>query len=184
MIFDTYKKPFPSLTGYYWGMYFVFEPLSLLGPLFTVFFDKSKGTSWFYNELVPLNDNPGPLHDRSIMVVWQLVNSYVLLACALTIAYTNIRDLTTRDLVSQEKRVGFILALLSLGDITHLLATVVALPEHLRFDPGAWNGMLHGQINFVIVLLVGRLAWFLGIGRQSYYFTAKQATPGRSGQKA
>jgi hypothetical protein len=168
------SRPYPALTGFYFYFFFWFEPLSLLGPLLACL-DPAKGPAWLYHSLVPLGDEVTPLPPRSLMAIGQLANAYLLLATAITFSHRLIRELTAHDVVAQEQLVGVLLFILSLGDITHLIPTLLALPEDLRFNPGAWNVMLHGNVNVVIVLLLVRLAWFYGIGRKSYYFTVRDS---------
>ncbi|KAG6837226.1 hypothetical protein H0H93_013094 [Arthromyces matolae] len=54
--------------------------------------------------------------------------------------------------------------------------SLIAAPADIRFDVAKWNGMSHGNITFVIVLCLVRLAWFAGIGRTRYYFGQPGAT--------
>ena len=71
-----------------------------------------------------------------------------------------------------------------------IIWSLVGLPPSLRYAFTQWNAMTHGNITFVVVLvsmrcarpflsaaskcdrdtLLGRIAWFLGIGRTRYYY--------------
>ncbi|TFK66851.1 hypothetical protein BDN72DRAFT_899479 [Pluteus cervinus] len=172
---SSLTKPFPVLTGFYWFMYFIMEPLSLIGPLVTVWLDSGKGPLWFWNELIPSAPYITGTEDaRAITAVWQMTNTYTLMAIGLVAGYMTIRD-RVPDLADQEKSVGIVLAPLAIGDLTHVLATWYALPDDLRWNLSGWNLMIHGNISFVVLLFAGRAAWFLGIGRKSYYFTVTDA---------
>lgn len=71
-----------------------------------------------------------------------------------------------------------------------IIATWIGLPVELRYAIADWNPTTHGNITFVIFLLVSRqarfclhndfrfsskaiqsrIAWFMGIGRNTYYY--------------
>lgn len=73
-----------------------------------------------------------------------------------------------------------------------IVATLIGLPSEIRSDFSSWNSMTHGNITFVVILcsvryvfrllwiweldIFGwcnwstRIAWFLGIGRKTYYY--------------
>jgi hypothetical protein len=70
-----------------------------------------------------------------------------------------------------------------------LVSSIFGLPTELLFDPASWNPTTHGNITVVIILFVlryavhlrnhltrsplFRAAWFLGIGRDRYYYGQK-----------
>ncbi|KAL5535081.1 hypothetical protein ACEPAF_3174 [Sanghuangporus sanghuang] len=162
---------FPALPGFYKLMYLHIEPISTMTPALLAWF--FPGSKWFFDELIP-STPAAPLQDsldpRSSMAVWQLTNCYLLLGLISSLVFRAIRDALPHDPAAQERILGASLAALAIADVTHIIATFINLPSEIRYDPLAWNATTHGNISFVIVLLSGRLAWFMGIGRKRYYY--------------
>ncbi|TFK66852.1 hypothetical protein BDN72DRAFT_899480 [Pluteus cervinus] len=135
-------KPYPVLTGYYWFMYFILEPLSLILTWITVFLDRSKGALWFYNELVPSVAPLTVLDPRATTAMWHITNTYLLMAVAELMLHTNIRD-RVQNLADQERAVGLVLAPLGVADVSILYLGECDLPEYLsqhRSDLGGIAG--------------------------------------------
>ncbi|KAL5534697.1 hypothetical protein ACEPAG_1161 [Sanghuangporus baumii] len=162
---------FPALPGFYKLMYLHIEPISTMTPALLAWF--FPGSKWFFDELIPSTSTAplqDPLDPRSSMAVWQLTNCYLLLGLISSLVFRAIRDALPHDPAAQERILGASLAALAIADVTHIIATFINLPSGIRYDPLAWNATTHGNISFVVVLLSGRLAWFMGIGRKRYYY--------------
>jgi len=84
-----------------------------------------------------------------------------------------VRDALPDNPVAQERIVGATLTAMAIADITHILATLFALPSQVVFSPLLWNATTHGNVTIVIFLISVRLAWFVGIGRRTYYYCLK-----------
>lgn len=52
-----------------------------------------------------------------------------------------------------------------------IIVTIMATPQEVIWNPSTWNGTFIGNVPFTTFLLVGRLCWFAGIGRTSYYYS-------------
>lgn len=129
------------------------------------------GPAWFHYQLIP-SDAPIPtsLDPRSTMAIWQLGNCYMLLSMLSSFVFRAVRDAIPENPAEQERILGASLFAMAVADVTHIIATFVGLPDELRYSPHLWNSMTHGNITTVVVLLAGRIAWFMGIGRKRYYF--------------
>jgi hypothetical protein len=101
---------------------------------------------------------------------------YMLLGLISSLVFRAIRDALPHDPVSQERIMGACFTALAFADVTHIVATLICLPEGLKYSPGKWNPMTHGNISFVVVLFLLRMAWFFGIGRTRYYY-GQQSKP-------
>jgi len=162
---------FPALPGFYQLMYLYIEPISTVLPAILAW--TYPGATWFHHELVPSNSPALPsgfLDARTTMAIWQLGNCYLLLGLISSFVFRAIRDTLPNNPAAQERILGASFTALALADVTHIIASWIGLPLDMRFNFGAWNPMTHGNITFVIVLLAGRLAWFKGIGRTTYYY--------------
>lgn len=170
---------FAALPGFYRLMFLHLEPLSTFIPVMSVWI--APGIKWFYQEQIPSN-TPAPLllDDRTQMIVMQLVNCYLLLGLLSSIVFRAVRDTLPNNPAAQERIVGASLLALAIADVTHILATFFGLPENLRYDPLSWNSMTHGNITITGFLFLGRISWFLGIGRTRFYFGQKQAQRAKS----
>ncbi|KAH8799630.1 hypothetical protein DL96DRAFT_1564605 [Flagelloscypha sp. PMI_526] len=166
---QTANSSFPALPGLYKYLFCYLEPASTLFAGFTIYV--YPGALWFYNELLPPTSAVNLRVERfpdynSHQVTLQLANCYFLLGLISTFAFPAIRKTTSNNLEVQEKLVGAMLTPLAIADITHIIATFVALPPHLKFAFFDWNATTHGNITFTLaVLFTGRMAWFAGIGR-------------------
>ncbi|KIY45713.1 hypothetical protein FISHEDRAFT_48774 [Fistulina hepatica ATCC 64428] len=165
---------FAALPGFYQILFLYVEPSERSFPLIALL--SPGGTEWMFYQFVPSADPvppPGMLNANSVMVVWQLVNCYVLLCCISSIVFRAVRDSLSHDPVAQEQIVGASLLALAIGDVgirMLIIVTMAALPEPLRYSPLTWNSMTHGNISSVVFLLSARIAWFAGVGRTRYYF--------------
>ncbi|THH09426.1 hypothetical protein EW145_g2036 [Phellinidium pouzarii] len=166
---------FPALPGLYNLLFLHIEPVSTISPAFLGWF--YPGAAWFYSELIPplvggasSESETGALDARASMAIWQLTNCYLLLGLISSLVFRAVRDALPHDPVAQERIVGASLTALALADVTHMIVTLVGLPPDIRYNPLVWNPMTHGNISFVVVLLSARLAWFMGIGRKTYYY--------------
>lgn len=132
------------------------------------------GTAWFHHELIP-DGSPAPtaarISDaRTEMTVLQLGNCYLLLGMLSSLVFRAVRDALPDNPAAQERILGASLFAMAVADATHIGATWIGLPESLRYDIASWNPTTHGNITFVVFLLVSRIAWFMGIGRTRYYY--------------
>ncbi|KAI0935671.1 hypothetical protein AcV5_004025 [Taiwanofungus camphoratus] len=163
---------FPALPGFYKLMYLHIEPASTILPAILAWF--FPGAAWFHHELIPdATPTPAALDARTVMAVWQLGNCYLLLGLISSFVFRAVRDALPNNPIAQERILGASFTALALADVTHMIWSWIGLPEDLRYDPTKWNSMTHGNITFVIVLLSGRLAWFMGVGRTRYYYGQK-----------
>jgi len=167
-------KDFPALTGFYKLLFLYIEPTSTILPApLTWFFP---GAGWFHSELIPGAAGASVLDDRTKMAIFQLANCYFLLGLISSIVFRAVRDALPHDPVAQERIVGASLLALAIADVTHIAATLAVLPTSITWDPSSWNGTTIGNYPFVVFLVSARIAWFLGIGRKSYYFAVKSTT--------
>ncbi|KAI0035395.1 hypothetical protein K488DRAFT_76642 [Vararia minispora EC-137] len=166
-------SPFPALPGFYQTLFLHLEPVSTFIPVLMTHI--YPGAAWFHYQLIP-SDAPVPtfLDPRSTMAIWQLGNCYMLLSMLSSFVFRAVRDALPNNPVAQERILGASLFAMAVADVheplNSIVATFVGLPEDLRYSPHLWNSMTHGNITTVIVLLAGRIAWFMGIGRKRYYF--------------
>ncbi|KAI0042240.1 hypothetical protein FA95DRAFT_1682648 [Auriscalpium vulgare] len=160
---------FPALPGLYQALFLYIEPASTILLFFMIWL--VPGAAWFHHELIP-DGTPAPaaLDDRTTMVIWQLGNCCLLFAMLSSFVFRAVRDALPENPAAQERILGAHLFCMTIADATHIGATFAGLPEYLRYTPQSWNAMAHGNISYVVVLLLVRTAWFLGIGRQRYYF--------------
>ncbi|KAI5120215.1 hypothetical protein M0805_000030 [Coniferiporia weirii] len=193
---------FPALPGFYNLLFLHLEPISTISPAILGWF--FPGAAWFFNELVPPTPGaPVPALDaRASMAIWQLTNCYLLLGLISSLVFRAVRDALPHDPVAQERIVGASLTALALADVRiispqppqtltpssrlyvcirpsnpSMIVTLVGLPPDVRYNPLTWNPMTHGNISVVVVLLSTRLAWFMGIGRKTYYYGQAQSAP-------
>ncbi|GJE94183.1 hypothetical protein PsYK624_103510 [Phanerochaete sordida] len=172
---------FPALTGFYRGLFLYVEPFLTALPCVLIW--TFPGAAWFHHELIP-DGTPQPaaqLQDaRTYMTVLQLGNCYLLLGMLSSLVFRAVRDALPGNPAAQERIIGASLFAMAVADATHIAATWVGLPESLRYDFASWNGTTHGNITFVVFLLLSRIAWFAGVGRTRYYFGQKQVATGPS----
>ncbi|EPQ61134.1 hypothetical protein GLOTRDRAFT_69380 [Gloeophyllum trabeum ATCC 11539] len=169
---------FPALPGFYKALFLYVEPISTMLPAIMAW--TFPGAAWFHRELIPPSGAlpTAPLDRRSQMAIWQLGNCYLLLGLISSFVFRAVRDALPGDPVSQERILGASFTALAIADLTHVIATFVALPPEAKLAPGTWNPMTHGNITFTLFLLCSRLAWFNGIGRKTYYYGVKQGGQG------
>ncbi|KAF8665153.1 hypothetical protein AX16_000618 [Volvariella volvacea WC 439] len=164
-MFSLFGEPFPVFTGWYHFLFLYLEPC----PVFTNWLTPSMGAKWFYHDMIPSNDPvPAQASDRTNMIVWQLTNTYASMFAIMFLSYFTVRNLSKNNLAVQERFISAYLLILSAGDVGHCTSSLLALPEHVRFHFSTWNGMAHGNISFVAFLLVNRIAWLMGVGRDSF----------------
>ncbi|TFK57702.1 hypothetical protein OE88DRAFT_1731025 [Heliocybe sulcata] len=160
-------EDFPALPGFYKALFLYIEPFSTMLPAVMAW--TYPGAAWFHRELIPTSA-PAVLDPRSQMAVWQLGNCYLLLGLISSIVFRAVRDTLRGDPVSQERIMGASFTALAIADLTHVVASFIALPREIQLSPGTWNPMTHGNITFTVFLLCSRLAWFKGIGRKTHYY--------------
>ncbi|KAF8807610.1 hypothetical protein BYT27DRAFT_7097872 [Phlegmacium glaucopus] len=165
---------FDALPGYYRFIFLHLEPLSEIGPIIMAF---KSGPGWFYNELTPPTGPPPEYLDpRAAIAVWQLVICYLLLFFITSLGFRAIRDSLPNNPVAQERIVGAILMSIAMADIFNqfcffsMVMTFSNIPEDIKYLPLQWNTTTHGNITFVFILHISRICWFLGVGRERYYF--------------
>jgi hypothetical protein len=159
---------FPALSGYYKLLFLYLEPASTMYPAFwTWVFPGAKN---FHDELIPNSAPSGPLDPRTTLAIMQLGNTYLLLSLLSSLVFRAVRDAVPNNPVAQDKIIGAALIALAIADATHIAITFIGLPSEIQFAPAAWNSMTHGNITFVVLLLISRVAWFNGIGRKAYYY--------------
>ncbi|KAK1224705.1 hypothetical protein PQX77_012378 [Marasmius sp. AFHP31] len=162
---------FPALPGFYKLLFLYLEPASTCIPGLMILF--YPGATWFHHQLIPSSTEPLPkgfLDDRTNMAIWQLAGCYFLLGMISSFVFRAVRTALKNDPSRQEQVVGSLLIPLAIADIIHIFSSFVGLPPHLRFNVLEWNGTTHGNITITTVLFLVRSCWFLGIGRQRYYF--------------
>ncbi|KZV75374.1 hypothetical protein PENSPDRAFT_88566 [Peniophora sp. CONT] len=160
---------FLALPGFYQLLFLYLEPASTIMPTFMAW--AVPGAAWFHHELIPSTSSvPLTLDPRTTMAIWQLGNCYMLLGLLSSFVFRAVRDALPNNPAAQERILGASFLAMAIADVTHIGATFVGLPPELRYDLLSWNSMTHGNISVVVVLLSCRIAWFLGIGRQRYYF--------------
>ncbi|KAI0809093.1 hypothetical protein BC629DRAFT_1481914 [Irpex lacteus] len=171
-------ESFPALTGFYRFLFLYLEPALTALPCFLIW--TLPGAAWFHHGLIP-DDRPSPSSTvipdaRTHMTVLQLGNCYLLLGMLSSLVFRAVRDALPGNAVAQERIIGASLFAMGVADLTHIIATLVGLPPDLRYAVAQWNATTHGNVTFVVFLMVSRTAWFLGIGRKSYYFGQPKAT--------
>ncbi|KAH9030140.1 hypothetical protein EDB85DRAFT_1866693 [Lactarius pseudohatsudake] len=161
---------FPALPGAYKGLFLYIEPASTILPAVLIW--STPGAAWFHHELIPApGESPHILEARTRMAIWQLGNCYLLLGMLSSFVFRAIRDCATwQSLLVRKRILGASLLAMAIADATHIVASFIGLPDALKYRPDLWNPTTHGNISFVIILLLFRVAWFLGIGRTRYYF--------------
>ncbi|KAI0268530.1 hypothetical protein BGY98DRAFT_924847 [Russula aff. rugulosa BPL654] len=158
---------FPAFPGAYKALFLYIEPASFILP---------GAAAWFHHGLIPDPRESFASVDARARMIWQLINCYILLMSSLV--FRAVREALPGNPAAQERILGACLLAMAIADIIpHVLNSVVSigasfigLPDSLRYHPELWNSATHGSISFVIVLLLFRVAWFLGIGRTRYYF--------------
>jgi len=164
---------FLALPGFYTLMFLYLEPLSTFSPLITCL---TMGPGYFLWELIPSSlPQPSVLDPRADLAIWQLANSYLLLCSISVFTLIALRDVLKDDPVAQERIFGAMLTGLAIADILHVILTLRGLPSNVRFTPSLWNTMTHGNITFCLCLFTSRISWFLGIGRQRYFYGQPQS---------
>jgi len=159
---------FLALPGFYRLLFLHIEPVSTIVPVLMIWF--YPGAKWFHGELIPDSAVSESLDPRTNMAIWQLGNCYMLLGLLSTFVFRAVRDSLPHNPVAQERILGASLGVLAFADVTHILASFFGLPKTLQLEVWRWNPMTHGNITFVILLFVVRVAWFLGIGRTRYCY--------------
>ncbi|CAL1697048.1 unnamed protein product [Somion occarium] len=161
---------YPAVTGFYRLLFLYLEPFSTVLPAVIIW--GVPGAAWFHHELVPDGTPPSEafMDARTTMAVWQLGNCYFLLGLLEGLGLRAVRDALPDNPVAQERIAGATFTAMAIADVTHIIASWLALPASLQYNPSAWNGTTHGNITFVVFLLATRLAWFAGVGRQRYYY--------------
>ncbi|KAI9447746.1 hypothetical protein H4582DRAFT_1803253 [Lactarius indigo] len=170
---------FPALPGAYKGLFLYIEPASTILPAVLIW--STPGAAWFHHELIPApGEEPHSLEARTRMAIWQLGNCYLLLGMLSSFVFRAIRDALPGNPAGQERILGASLLAMAIADVTHIIASFIGLPDALKYRPDLWNPTTHGNISFVVILLLFRVAWFLGIGRTRYYFGKRSSGGAKS----
>ncbi|TFK43920.1 hypothetical protein BDQ12DRAFT_643714 [Crucibulum laeve] len=166
IINDT-KIKFPALPGYYKFLFLYLEPVSAFFPIIMV---QLSGANQFHHELIPTAIEPilSKLDPRTEIAIWQLATSYLLLCLTSSFLFRAVRDGLPHDPATQERIIGATLMALASADVSGTFP--LRLPADVRYSPSCWNTMTHGNVTFCVVLFLSRMAWFLGVGRQRYYY--------------
>ncbi|TFK40943.1 hypothetical protein BDQ12DRAFT_415806 [Crucibulum laeve] len=166
---------FPAMPGYYKFLFLYLEPLSTFCPTIVV---KFYGANHLHHTLIPTITEPilSKLDPRTEMAIWQLANSYFLLCLISSLMFRAVRDALPHDPAAQERIIGATLMSLVTADTLHMIHSWFGLPADVRYNPWCWNTMTHGNVTFCILLFLSRMAWFLGIGRQRYYYGHRDAS--------
>ncbi|KAI0265099.1 hypothetical protein BC834DRAFT_924374 [Gloeopeniophorella convolvens] len=163
---------FPALTGAYRLLFLWIEPASTILPAILIWF--APGAAWFHHGLIPApHESPPALDDRTQMAVWQLGNCYLLLGLLESLVFRAVRDAIPGRPAAQERVLGASLLAMAIADVSSgvsIAASFIGLPDDLKYRPELWNATTHGNISFVVFLLLMRVAWFLGVGRTRYYY--------------
>ncbi|KAI9508674.1 hypothetical protein F5148DRAFT_1194061 [Russula earlei] len=160
---------FPALPGVYKALFLYIEPSITILPAILIWF--TPGAAWFHHELIPApHEHVASIDARTLMAVWQLGNCYLLLGMLSSLVFRAVRDALPDNPAAQEHILGASLLAMVIADATHIIASFICLPDSLKYRPELWNPATHGNISFVVVLLLFRVAWFLGLGRTRYYF--------------
>ncbi|KAH9981410.1 hypothetical protein BGW80DRAFT_1162386 [Lactifluus volemus] len=162
---------FPALPGAYKALFLYIEPASTILPALLIWF--TPGASWFHHELIPAppQEPVVSLEARTRMAIWQLGNCYLLLGMLSSLVFRAIRDALPGNPAAQERILGASLLAMAIADYLRQHCRKFHRPSRsLKYHPELWNPTTHGNISFVIILLLFRFAWFWGIGRTRYYF--------------
>jgi len=111
---------------------------------------------------------------RDKMAIWQLANCFFLLSLCSSFVLRVARDHLKHDLPSQERIVRSLLVPLAIADVTHVVVTLIAMPQEIIRKPLEWNGTTHGNISFSTFLFIMRMAWMAGVGRTVYNTSASK----------
>ncbi|KAI0291757.1 hypothetical protein BC826DRAFT_1021961 [Russula brevipes] len=172
---------FPALPGVYKALFQYIEPVSTVLPAILIWL--RPGAAWFHHELIPSpHESLATVDARTRMAIWQLGNCYLLLGMLSSLVFRAIRDALPGNPVAQERILGASLLAMAIADATHIVASFIGLPDSLKYHPELWNPTTHGNISFVVVLLLFRVAWFRGVGRTRYYFGQGQGSRGSGGK--
>jgi len=161
---------FPALPGFYKFLFLYFEPATTIYPVFWTWV--SPGAKNFHDELIPRTIPSGTLDPRTILAVLQLGNAYFLLALITSLVLRGVRDALPTNPIAQEKIVGRLLTALAIADVSHIAISYLYLPKEIQLEPSQWSITAHGNITFVAILALCRVAWLKGIGRKAYYYGA------------
>ncbi|KAB5594315.1 hypothetical protein CTheo_2245 [Ceratobasidium theobromae] len=166
MHMNTATSKFNAFPGLYGLIFLTLEPLSTLIPAFATVLIPG-GAAWFYNEQVPGGAIQSLDVPHTKMLLGQLVNAYAVIGMVSAFGFRAVQKALPKNPAAQERIIGASLSVLATADITHIIATAVALPWDILLSPGTWNGAVHGNIVGSAVFFFLRMAWFAGIGRQT-----------------
>jgi len=158
------------LPGFYQVLFLYLEPLSTILPALLAW--TYPGAKWFHQQLVPATsqDDFQSLDAPTTMAIWQLANCYLLLSLISSLVFRAVRDALPQNPQAQERIVSASLAALAIADVTHIGITFIGLPSDVRFAIERWNSMTHGNITFVIVLLVVRYVNTYLISNSAFHY--------------
>ncbi|KAG8721567.1 hypothetical protein FRC08_012010 [Ceratobasidium sp. 394] len=163
---DAKKQRYNPFPGLYGLVFLNLEPLSTLIPAIATVFIPG-GAAWFYNEQVPGGSFQSVDGPHIKMALGQLVNAYAVIGMLSAFGFRAVRRALPHDPVAQDRIIGATLGVLATADLTHVAATVAALPWEVVTNPSIWNGTVYGNIVGSMFFFVLRVSWFAGVGRQS-----------------
>ncbi|KAF7796587.1 hypothetical protein EIP86_007768 [Pleurotus ostreatoroseus] len=73
-----------------------------------------------------------------------------------SLVFRAVRDALPDNPAAQERILGASLFAMGVADATHIIATWIGLPVELRYAIADWNPTTHGNITFVVFLMVSR----------------------------
>ncbi|KAJ1311631.1 hypothetical protein OPQ81_010107 [Rhizoctonia solani] len=163
---DPRARRYNAFPGLYGLIFLNLEPASTLIPAIATVFVPG-GAAWFYNEQVPGGAIQALNGPHSWMILGQLVNAYAVIGMSSALGFRAVRRALPNNPAAQEQIIGATLGVLAAADISHIIATVVALPWEVVSNPSVWNGTTYGNIVASAFFFGLRMAWFAGIGRQT-----------------
>ncbi|BEJ17910.1 hypothetical protein CspHIS471_0701870 [Cutaneotrichosporon sp. HIS471] len=152
------------LPPFYYYFFSLVEPgLSVAGALYAAFRPETYAADLLPSGVEKLTQAVGNTL-RGRMMCGQLGSCFLVLAMN---SFSLVPVFRRQTPALCEKLTSALLVPLLIGDFTHIILTLVALPGTLAFEPWNWTQLIHGNVSITLGLIVMRMLWFLGVGRQS-----------------
>jgi hypothetical protein len=165
-----------ALPGFYKLLFVYLEPISAILPAPMIWF--WPGAAWFHHQQIP-SSKPflfsGNLDLRTTTALCQLGNCYMLVGLMVSFVFRAVGNVCSNDTIAQERIIGATLSAMAITDVTHILSSFIYLPPEIRLNVASWNAITHGNITFTLFIFCVRMAWFLGIGRDRFYYGQKRS---------